>query len=528
MRIATVRETVNLKDETLAVSPFGLKQVLANFATTSYVTQAIAEATIDPSQIDLSAYAKKTDLPTKLSQLTNDSNYVQTVSGVIPSQYLPSYVDDVLEYASISAFPNPGDAGKIYVALDTNLTYRWSGSEYVEISKSLALGELANTAYRGDRGKTAYDHSQLTGNAHGLTLNDLGIAVAATVINNLSGLDGNIMTKLNSKLNLSGGTMTGTLILAGDPTDKKHAATKDYVDKEIQGISVTVTQHVTQIADLQQGLEGLTSTVGVQAETLTEVQNDLTGLSQTTSSHTEAITQIQQDAEGIHTTISGLDSSITILEETVNLLSLQLDRDNIVVQVDSFNRPIESKVYQIPVKVLFRGNEVTPDDIDIDVQSLGIGCAYNDTDNTIDITVTTSNAISYADNPISITAQYTSGVVEYEDSKTINVATVLNGEAAAIVNLESSNGLQFKNTTLSTAINAVVYYGGTRITTIQGLRSVLGVTAYLQWKWKHMNDANYSVISSDDPRLSNDGFTFTLSPDDVNEQVTFICEVITL
>lgn len=81
-------------------------------------------------------------------------------NGFVPSSQLPSYVDDVLEYASRSAFPATGETGKIYVALDTNLTYRWGGSDYVEISPSLALGETSSTAYRGDRGKIAYDHSQ--------------------------------------------------------------------------------------------------------------------------------------------------------------------------------------------------------------------------------------------------------------------------------------------------------------------------------------------------------------------------------
>lgn len=80
-------------------------------------------------------------------------------NGKVPSAQLPSYVDDVLEYASTSAFPSTGETGKIYVALDTNKTYRWSGSAYVEISPSLALGETSSTAYRGDRGKTAYDHA---------------------------------------------------------------------------------------------------------------------------------------------------------------------------------------------------------------------------------------------------------------------------------------------------------------------------------------------------------------------------------
>ena len=81
-------------------------------------------------------------------------------NGLVPSSQLPSYVDDVLEYDKLASFPKTGESGKIYVAQDSNKTYRWSGTAYVEISASLALGETSSTAYRGDYGKIAYDHSQ--------------------------------------------------------------------------------------------------------------------------------------------------------------------------------------------------------------------------------------------------------------------------------------------------------------------------------------------------------------------------------
>lgn len=81
-------------------------------------------------------------------------------SGKVPESQLPSYVDDVLEYATQSLFPTAGEAGKIYIAKDTNKTYRWSGTAYVVVADTIALGETSATAYRGDRGKIAYDHSQ--------------------------------------------------------------------------------------------------------------------------------------------------------------------------------------------------------------------------------------------------------------------------------------------------------------------------------------------------------------------------------
>lgn len=78
-------------------------------------------------------------------------------SGIIPSAQLPSYVDDVIEVDTFSNLPGTGESGKIYIVRDTNLTYRWSGTDYVEISKSLALGETSSTAYPGDKGKATTD-----------------------------------------------------------------------------------------------------------------------------------------------------------------------------------------------------------------------------------------------------------------------------------------------------------------------------------------------------------------------------------
>ncbi|EET60438.1 hypothetical protein BRYFOR_07634 [Marvinbryantia formatexigens DSM 14469] len=90
-------------------------------------------------------------------------------TGKVPAAQLPSYVDDVIEgYLNAGKFYKEaahtteiaGESGKIYVDLQTEKTYRWSGTTYVVISDTIALGETASSAYRGDRGKTAYDHSQ--------------------------------------------------------------------------------------------------------------------------------------------------------------------------------------------------------------------------------------------------------------------------------------------------------------------------------------------------------------------------------
>ena len=95
--------------------------------------------------------------------LNDKLDYIETHTptlaedGKIPASQLPSYVDDVLEFANKAAFPVKGEEGKIYVDKATNLTWRWSGSTYVEISPSLALGETSSTAYAGNKGKQNAD-----------------------------------------------------------------------------------------------------------------------------------------------------------------------------------------------------------------------------------------------------------------------------------------------------------------------------------------------------------------------------------
>lgn len=134
-------------------------------------------------------------------------------NGYVPSSQLPSYVDDVLEYSAKSSFPTTGATGKIYVDLSNGKIYRWSGSAYVEISASLALGETSSTAYRGDRGKTAYDHSQITGaNPHAITPAIIGaLASNGTAVKATADASGQTIASTYIKgLSVSGKTITYT------------------------------------------------------------------------------------------------------------------------------------------------------------------------------------------------------------------------------------------------------------------------------------------------------------------------------
>lgn len=87
------------------------------------------------------------------------------VDGKVPVSQLPSFVDDIQEYAGVANFPATGESGKIYVDTSANAIYRWGGTAYVQIPTSVAVGETPNCAHRGDHGKHAYDHS-INGDHH--------------------------------------------------------------------------------------------------------------------------------------------------------------------------------------------------------------------------------------------------------------------------------------------------------------------------------------------------------------------------
>lgn len=155
-------------------------------------------------------YYQKSEVDSKLSGKAASSHKhgaaditsvnASAITGVIAAANLPSFVDDVLEgYLNGGKFYKTknsdgtyateitGETGKIYVNLNDNKTYRWSGSAFVVISETIALGETSSTAYRGDRGAAAYAHAAAKGSAfasglYKITTNAEGHVTAATAV----------------------------------------------------------------------------------------------------------------------------------------------------------------------------------------------------------------------------------------------------------------------------------------------------------------------------------------------------------
>ena len=178
---------------------------LDNYVTTSVLSQHTSNTNnphiVTKDQIGLNNVTN--DQQVKRSEM-GVANGVATLdsTGKIPTSQLPSYVDDVIESETYDSLPEKGESGKIYVAKDTNLVYRWSGSAYIEISASLALGETSSTAYAGDKGKATTDkintHISNTSNPHSVTKSQVGLSN----VDNTSDLNKPISTATQEALDL--------------------------------------------------------------------------------------------------------------------------------------------------------------------------------------------------------------------------------------------------------------------------------------------------------------------------------------
>lgn len=176
--------------------------------------------------------------------------------GTIPTGNLPSYVDDVIEADDYDALPPTGEAGKIYVDKETNKTYRWGGSAYVEISASLALGETSATAFRGDHGKTAYDHAQAKGSEFATGLYKIATNAEGHVI---------------SATAVAKGDITALGVPAQDTT---------YVDATTSDSGLMSASDKTKLNGIEDGANNYThptSAAGAKASGLYKVETDANG-----------------------------------------------------------------------------------------------------------------------------------------------------------------------------------------------------------------------------------------------------------
>lgn len=227
-------------------------------------------------------------------------------NGKIPANQLPSYVDDVLEYGTLSSFPTTGETDKIYVAQDTNLTYRWSGTRYVEIGTSVALGETSTTAYPGNKGK----------------------ANEQAIINEISRAQG------------------------------REQAIQDSVDEEVArakraeaNIKDSHNSHVIdyrnphKVTKAQVGLGDVDNTPDIDKPISNAQQREFNRINQSLSNNTDSINNALLDITNIRSTVSSLSQEQEHTKGRIDTIDNSIN--NINNDITGINRNIESTVSRI-------------------------------------------------------------------------------------------------------------------------------------------------------------------------------------
>lgn len=132
------------------------------------------------------------------------------------------------------------------------------------------------------------------------------------------------------------------------------------------------------------------------------------------------------------------------------------------------------------------------------------------------------------DTPSPLANQYTwmRTVTTHGDGTTTTSAPVrTTGNSAILVDIHATRGIAFHNNDIDTTLRLTVLCGARRVTTLDELHAVLGSSAYIQWTALTGSERTPVIISNSDPMVTDDGFSLTLSPDNVDVSVTFTADV---
>ena len=261
-----------------------------------------------------------TGLQTALDGKQASGDYVTLVDGKVPSNQLPSYVDDVIEAASTNDFPATGETSKIYVATGTNKTYRWSGSAYVEISPSPgstdSVTEGSTNLYFTDT--RAVNALQSTVNTLSSALDGKqasGSYATTTTTTALStAIDGKAATSHTHAISAVTGLQTA---LDGKQASGSYATTTTTtaLSTAIDGKAATSHTHaISSVTGLQTTLDNLSSSIASSSSSSSSSSS--TSVKTLTST---TYTLLSSDANNVIRYTSASDTTITIPANVMNV-----------------------------------------------------------------------------------------------------------------------------------------------------------------------------------------------------------------
>ena len=261
--------------------------------------------------------------------------------------------------------------------------------------------------------------------------------------------------------------------------------------REVQG---QITQKVWQ-SDITEAVTPLGSSITQLSDQYTSQQQTISGLSTQIGN---VQTSLESKADG--STVQALTARVNTVEETA---------DGITRTVSQISTQVQGTVTDVAVYYALNNSETVPP-------------SDNDPGWSLEAPEWTDGMYMWQ----KTVTTYASGNTRTSSPTCLSGAVGADGEPAVLLRIDSSRGTVFKNTGVTTVLTVTIYYGSQRITTGQQLRAVFGNSARLEWEWLRVSEDRYGVISASDSRLSDGGFVFALSPEDVDVKVTFRCSMI--
>ena len=221
--------------------------------------------------------------------------------------------------------------------------------------------------------------------------------------------------------------------------------------------------------------------------------------------------QIGGDPQNTQTIGDAIDSATSFY--------LSLSNEHQSIETDSSGQYDVFPTCKTVAKVFYGSRDVSSA-CTYSVSATGLTGTWDETTRTYTVTDLTATS-----GHVDISATYNGATA----TKTFTVSIVrdgVDGADAAVLRIDSSRGNVFKNNSVSTVLTVSVYIGGERITNITALRARFGNSAHLQWYWQKVDETTFGVIVASDSKLSDNGFSLTLTPDEVDTKVTFMCELV--
>ncbi|MDD4433377.1 MAG: phage tail protein [Parabacteroides sp.] len=287
--------------------------------------------------------------------------------------------------------------------------------------------------------------------------------------------------------------------------------------------SSTVDTLSSNYSELSSTIDGFKSDVSKTYQTKTDATTANDAINKSIDTINTKSSTLQNTVDGLTNNVSSLETTVSKKADSTELEKTNASLSSLTNDVSGFKSTV-SNTYATKETANAISNTASTalSNANSSVQSVSVQYAQNTNTTTAPTTGWSTTSPAWSDGKYI----WQRTVTTTKNGTSTSGATCISGdkgEDATLLHIDSSHGNMFKNNAVSTVLTVTVFHGASKITDAVALKNVFGAGAYIEWKWKRIGEDAFYTISSEDSRISNGGFKFTLSPDDVDTKVVFEC-----